>query len=64
MLVLTRTIGKKIIVQTGSEEIEVAVLGVNGNQVRLGVQAPDHVAIDREEIAQRKATSPVKRAHG
>jgi carbon storage regulator len=64
MLVLTRTIGKKIIVQTGSEEIEVAVLGVNGNQVRLGVQAPDHVAIDREEIAQRKAANPVERAHG
>tara|TARA_Y100000034_G_scaffold111903_1_gene145426 strand:+ start:217 stop:402 length:186 start_codon:yes stop_codon:yes gene_type:complete len=61
MLVLTRTIGKKIIVQTGSEEIEVAVLGVNGNQVRLGVQAPSHVAIDREEIAQRKASELTRR---
>ena len=55
MLVLTRTIGKKIIIQTGAEEIEVAVLGVNGTQVRLGVQAPSHVGVDREEIAQRKA---------
>lgn len=55
MLVLTRTIGKKIIIQTGAEEIEVAVLGVNGTQVRLGVQAPGHVSVDREEIAQRKA---------
>ena len=44
MLVLTRTTGKKIIIQTGTEEIEVAVLGLNGNQVRLGVQAPNHVS--------------------
>lgn len=61
MLVLTRNIGKKIIIQTGAEEIEVAVLGANGTQVRLGVDAPPHVTIDREEIAERKRAGVPRR---
>lgn len=52
MLILTRRIGEAI--QIGNDTT-VVVLGVNGNQVRLGVEAPKSVAVDREEIAIRKA---------
>lgn len=52
MLILTRKIGESIKI---SDNITVVVLGVKGNQVRLGVEAPKGVAVDREEIAERKA---------
>jgi carbon storage regulator len=52
MLILTRRIGEEIKI---GEEITVAVLGVKGNQVRIGVQAPKHVEVDRGEIRERKA---------
>ena len=51
MLVLSRRIGQTIIIDG---DIRITVLGVNGNQVRLGCDAPDDVIIDREEIHQRK----------
>jgi carbon storage regulator len=55
MLVLTRGIGGEIIITTADgQEITVAVLGVRGNQVRLGVNAPHDVVIDRKEIHERK----------
>jgi carbon storage regulator len=55
MLVLTRRIGEEIIITTADgQEITVAVLGVRGNQVRLGVNAPHDVVIDRMEIHERK----------
>ncbi|GAB3380863.1 carbon storage regulator CsrA [Spongiibacter taiwanensis] len=54
MLILTRRIGETLICDDNGKLTEVTVLGVKGNQVRLGVQAPRHVGVDREEIYQRK----------
>lgn len=50
MLILTRSVGQRIIID---HEITVTVLGVKGNQVRIGVHAPDHLSIHREEIEER-----------
>ena len=51
MLILTRRIGETLMI---GDDIQVVVLGVKSNQVRLGVQAPANVSVDREEIRQRK----------
>ncbi|WP_438764189.1 carbon storage regulator CsrA [Kushneria sp. TE3] len=50
MLILTRRVGETLMV---GDEITVTVLGVKGNQVRLGVNAPRDVSVHREEIYQR-----------
>ena len=50
MLILTRRVGETV---TIGDEVTVTVLGVKGNQVRLGVQAPRDVAVHREEIHDR-----------
>lgn len=50
MLVLTRNIGEAIMF---GDDLKVTVLGVRGNQVRIGVSAPKEVAVHREEIYQR-----------
>ena len=50
MLVLTRRVGEKLII---SDNIEIIVLGVKGNQVRLGIGAPENISIHREEIYER-----------
>lgn len=47
MLILTRRIGETLMV---GDEVTITVLGVKGNQVRLGVNAPRDVAVHREEI--------------
>ncbi|MHB0820100.1 carbon storage regulator CsrA [Stutzerimonas stutzeri] len=53
MLILTRRIGETLIIGEGENAILVTVLGVKGNQVRLGVAAPKDVSVHREEIYQR-----------
>ena len=50
MLILTRRVGETLII---GDNVSVTVLGVKGNQVRLGVNAPKDVSVHREEIYQR-----------
>lgn len=50
MLILTRRVGESIMI---GEEVVVTVLGVKGNQVRIGVNAPKEVSVHREEIYER-----------
>ena len=50
MLILTRRVGETVMI---GEEVTVTVLGVKGNQVRLGVNAPKDVPVHREEIFER-----------
>lgn len=47
MLILTRRIGEKLII---GEDVVVTILGVNGGQIRVGVDAPKDVDVHREEI--------------
>jgi carbon storage regulator len=51
MLILTRRAGEALRI---GDDIEVMVMAVNGSQVRIGINAPRDVAVDREEIAERK----------
>lgn len=50
-LILTRRVGEALCI---GSDVEVIVVAVNGSQVRLGIKAPRHIAVDREEIAERK----------
>ncbi len=51
MLILTRRAGEALRI---GDDIEVTVMAVNGSQVRIGINAPRDIAVDREEIAERK----------
>ena len=50
MLILTRRVGETLMV---GDDISITVLGVKGNQVRIGVNAPKNIAVHREEIYER-----------
>jgi carbon storage regulator len=50
MLILTRRVGETLMI---GDEVSVTVLGVKGNQVRIGVSAPKDVTVHREEIYER-----------
>ncbi|HHM2297778.1 TPA: carbon storage regulator CsrA [Legionella anisa] len=47
MLILTRRIGETVVV---GDDVFITILGIKGNQIRLGFDAPDHVSIHRQEI--------------
>ena len=50
MLILTRRVGESLMI---GDDVTITVLGVKGNQVRIGVKAPKEVAVYREEILNR-----------
>lgn len=61
MLILTRRVDEAIVMTTGAgEEIVVRVLGVKGQQVRMGCSAAKSVTVHREEIAERIKAEAVK----
>lgn len=53
MLILTRRVGETLMI---GDEVAVTILGIKGNQVRIGVKAPKNVAVHREEIFERIRT--------
>jgi carbon storage regulator len=56
VLILTRRVAETLVI---GDEITCTVLGIKGNQVRLGIQAPKDVRVDREEVRER-----IKREQG
>jgi carbon storage regulator len=50
VLILTRRAGEKLVI---GENVTVTVLSVKGNQIRIGIEAPHDVSVNREEIHQR-----------
>lgn len=50
MLILTRRVGETLMI---NDDVKVTVLAVNGNQVKIGIDAPSSVAVHREEIYLR-----------
>jgi len=60
MLILTRRPGETLVLEAASGElIKATVLGVHANQVRIGVDAPQSVSVDREEIYLKKQAERV-----
>lgn len=50
MLVLSRKEGERVIMRTGSDVVEVCIVELRGDKVRLGINAPKHIAVHREEV--------------
>lgn len=56
MLILTRRIGETLMV---GDDVSITVIGVKGNQVRIGIDAPKDIAVHREEIFNRIKSDPL-----
>jgi carbon storage regulator len=56
MLVLSRKLNERIVVRLGGEIVTIEILKIAGNRVRVGVDAPSHVAVHRQELWNRIAT--------
>jgi carbon storage regulator len=50
MLILTRRIGESVMI---GDDVSITVLAVKGNQVRVGIDAPKHISVHREEVYER-----------
>lgn len=51
MLVLSRNVGEKLICRTpGGDELEICIVAVRGNRVRVGIEAPTDIAVHRKEV--------------
>lgn len=53
MLILTRRIGETLVIGDDADKVLLTVVGVQGNQVRLGIDAPKDVPVHREEVYER-----------
>jgi carbon storage regulator len=60
MLILTRRVGETVMI---GDDVTITVLGVKGNQVRVGINAPKSVAVHREEIYERIKREQAVAAH-
>lgn len=58
MLILTRRVGETLNI---GDDVSLTVLGIKGNQVRIGIKAPPDVAVHREEVAERLRQGEVSR---
>ena len=54
MLVLTRRLGEEIVI---SGNIRISVVALQGDRVRLGIEAPESVTVDREEVYERRMSN-------
>lgn len=57
MLILTRRVGESLII---NDDITVTILGVKGNQVRVGIKAPKNISIHREEVHKKIKIKQIK----
>ena len=55
MLILTRRIDESLVI---GDDVTITILGIKGNQVRIGVAAPKDVAVHREELSEKPTTAP------
>ena len=59
MLILTRQINESLVI---GDDVTVTILGVKGNHVRIGVDAPRDVSVHREELAHKDDKTPTSRS--